>query len=290
MAAAAVFATSVATTVATSLIDLFAGGHAIRNDISNEVYHADRSCVSVSGLKQILRSPAHFRAYLDGERKETPAMFFGTALHTRLLEPDVFDAEYVTAPASDKRTSEYKEFQLANANKRILTAEQMAILDGIARSVQGHVSLSTLLRAGLKEHTIIWQDEETGIWLKIRPDCLCAGLDVGTCLDLKSTEDASASEFVRSCVNYDYDLQSAVYLDGLQKAFCRDFDFCFGAIEKSEPFGVALYGAPEEMLLRGQRRFRQALRALKHCRETDEWPSYQPQGDYELLDWPRWAA
>jgi hypothetical protein len=44
------------------------------------------------------------------------------------------------------------------------------------------------------------------------------------------------------------------------------------------------------MLERGERRFRQALHLLKSCRESGEWPSYQPAGDYALLDWPRWAA
>lgn len=273
-----------------SLRDLFSNGPSIRGDISNEVYHADRSCVSVSSLKQLLRSPAHFRAHLDGQRHETPAMFFGTAIHARLLEPDLFAREYVVAPTGDKRTSESKAFHLANADKRILTADQAVAIEGIARNVAAHSSLSTLLRAGLKEQTIIWQDQETGIWLKIRPDCLCSDLGTGICLDVKSTDDASPAEFPRACVNFDYDLQSAVYRDGLLTVFRRDFDFCFGAVEKSEPYGVALYGAPDEMLIRGRRRFRRALAILQRCLETDEWPSYQPFGDYEILEWPRWAA
>jgi hypothetical protein len=277
-------------TAVPSLRDLFNDNRRMRADISNSQYHSDRSCVSVSGLKQLLRSPAHFRAYLDGQRKETPAMFFGTAVHSRLLEPKVFATDYVLAPTSDKRSTEYKEFQIANADKLILTAEQMATLEGMERAAHAHTSLNTLLRAGLKEQTIIWQDEATGIWLKIRPDCLCIGIGDGNCLDLKSTEDASVPEFSRTCVNYHYDLQAAVYLSGLRAVFGRDFDFCFGAIEKSEPYGVALYGAPEEMLSRGERRFRQALNILKHCRDTDTWPSYQPHGAYDLLEWPRWAA
>ena len=55
-------------TLQPSLRDLFAHGCLMRSDISSEVYHGDRSCVSVSGLKQLLRSPEHFRAYLDSER------------------------------------------------------------------------------------------------------------------------------------------------------------------------------------------------------------------------------
>jgi hypothetical protein len=261
-----------------------------RPDIPIEVYHADRSCVSSTGLKEILRSPAHYQAYLTSERKETPALFLGTAIHAKLLEPALFDETYVIAPVGDKRAKEYKEFEIANANKKILTPEQAEIIEGIATSVSMHTSASALLRAGLVEHSIIWQDEETGIWLKIRPDCLCVDFDTGICLDVKSTDDASHGAFLRSCINYNYDLSAALYVEGLRNTFRRDFDFCFLATEKNKPYGVALYGASEDMLSRGERRVRQALRLLKQCRDNDEWPCYQPDGGYEVLEWPRWAA
>lgn len=273
-----------------SLLELFDGGRLhCRPDIPNEVYHADRSCVSTSGLKEILRSPGHFQAYLEGSnRKETPAMFMGTAVHARLLEPLVFASEYVVAPVSDKRSKDWKEFEIANANKKIITPDQSAVIEGIAQSVATHVSASSLLRAGLVEHTIIWQDEETGIWLKIRPDCLCIDFG-GMCVDVKKTVDASKAAFPRACVNYDYDIQVAFYLEGLRVVFQRDFDFMFLCVEEEFPHGRALYGAPSDMIDRGKRRFRQALRTLKACRDSGEWPGYQPNGDFEVLEWPRYA-
>jgi hypothetical protein len=273
---------------APSLLDRFLPGDVMRSDISNADYHADRSCVSVSGLKQLLRSPAHFQAYLDGARDETPALFFGRAIHTRVLEPEAFATDYVVAPVSDRRIKEYKDFALQHADKQILTPEQAVQLEGLAERIAQHTSAQTLIRAGLKEHTLVAQDEETGIWLKVRPDNLC--LDFGVCLDLKSCEDASAPAFVRSCVSYDYDLQAAVYRRVLRERLGTDFDFAFLAFEKDDPYGVALYGAPPEMIARGERRMRQALDTLARARETGCWPAYQPDGGYALLDWPRWAS
>ena len=86
-----------------SLLALFNHGQLhCRPDIPNEVYHADRSCVSTSGLKKILRSPAHYQASLaSANRKETPAMFLGTATHSRLLEPELFEQELMVAPDGD---------------------------------------------------------------------------------------------------------------------------------------------------------------------------------------------
>lgn len=266
------------------------GDLSCRWDIPNELYHADRSCVSVSGLKHILRSPAHYQAYLNGDQnKETPAKFMGSAVHARVLEPNLFKDEYVVAPVSDKRSKAYKEFEIANANKKIITADQFVLLEGIARSIEAHESATTLIRAGLIEHTFIWCDPETNIWLKIRPDCLCIDFATGICLDLKKTVDASNAVFSRACVNYQYDLQAAVYLEGLQQIFKRDFDFAFLAVEEDAPHACAMYGAPEDMLMRGRRLFRKALNRVAICRETGDWPAYQPEGDFEILEWPSWA-
>ena len=273
-----------------SLLDLFQGPERIRADISNEDYHADRSCVSVSGLKKLLRSPAHFRHSQITVHNETPAMFFGTALHTAVLEPERFASDYVIAPPDNKNTKTYKTFVEENADKLILSAALKEQIDAMVSVIYAHGSARTLIRAGLKEHTIIWRDEETGIWLKIRPDNLVMDFGRAICLDLKSCEDASPEAFARNCVNYDYDLQAAVYLNGIRSALETDAEFAFLASEKEAPHGCALYGAPEKMLVRGERRFREALQTLKRCRETDRWDCYQPAGDYSMLDWPRWAA
>jgi hypothetical protein len=275
-------------TVGVSLVDLYQQGGSLP-DISNEVYHADRSCISVSGLKQLLRSPAHYQSYLTETRKETPALFYGTAIHARLLEPEVYARTYIGAYNLDKRKKDYAEFEVMTAGLRILSRDQMTAIERINENVMAHASARALLRGGTVEQTLIWQDEETGVWLKIRPDCLNFDFGDGICVDVKSTDDASGAEFPRSCVKYDYDLQAAVYLDGLRAVYKRDFDFAFLAVEKDGPYGVALYGAPEEMLERGRRRFRQALQLLVKCRDTGSWPCYQQDGGYEILDWPRYA-
>lgn len=275
-----------------TLRDLFVAGEPFRLDVSHAAYHADRSCVSSTGIKVLAtKSAAHYRDYLDGgPRKETPAMFLGTAIHARVLEPGEFDTRYVVAPISDKRTAEWKDFVIDNPDRIPLTLNQHAIIEGIAKSVNAHPGAADLLKCGFKEATLIWQDEETGIWLKIRPDCLCVDFDTGISMDLKSTDDAHAFEFARSCVSFNYDISAAMYLDGLRTVFKRDFDFAFLAAEKDRPYQVALYGAPDEMLQRGMRRYREALRLLANCIRQQRWPGYQPDGGYEILEWPRYAA
>jgi hypothetical protein len=272
-----------------SLREIFGELHC-RPDIPASLYHADRSCISASSLKRVLRSPAHYQAYLNEEASaDTTTFMLGRAIHTCLLEPHLFDEEFVVAPYQDRRTKEFKAFALANATRNIITPDQAEMLTGIVHAVTAHKMAASLLRAGLVEHTIIWQDPETGLWLKIRPDCLLIDLATGLCLDIKSAEDASKRAFARACVAYDYDVQAALYTRGLRTVLGRDFDFAFLAIEKLRPYGVNLLGAPIEMLQRGERRVREGLRIIKHCQETGVWPGYQPDGDYDLLDWPNWA-
>ena len=66
-----------------SLLALFNPGEwHCRPDVPNEVYYADRSCTCPSDLKQIVRSHAHYPVCPDcANRKETPALFLGTATH-----------------------------------------------------------------------------------------------------------------------------------------------------------------------------------------------------------------
>lgn len=258
-------------------------------NMTNEQYHADRSAVSSSGLKKLLISPAHYKDYIEAERVETTALRVGTAIHTALLEPEVFSQTYIVAPVVDRRTKEGKaawaEFLATLGDKKVVTEAELQMLRGIAAEVAKHKMASTLLTIGVAEQSIFWTDKETGIRCKVRPDSLSAYAT----LDVKSTESAHRADFPRSCVRYGYDLSAAMYQEGVREATGEVRDFVFLAVEKSSPHACALYKASEEMLASGYQKFRFALRTLAECREKGVWPSYQPDGDYELVDWPRYA-
>ena len=71
-----------------------------RNDLSNESYQNDfRSYLSSSDIRRLLRSPAHYK---NPTRIESPAMAFGTLVHTFVLEPGVAEARYRTRAAIAK--------------------------------------------------------------------------------------------------------------------------------------------------------------------------------------------
>ena len=80
----------------------------IVSDLDNELYHKAYG-LSCSDLKVMLRSPAHYHASLLFPQKTTPEMLLGSALHTAVLQPELFDEEYMELPKLDRRTKEGKE-------------------------------------------------------------------------------------------------------------------------------------------------------------------------------------
>ncbi|MDD2742061.1 MAG: PD-(D/E)XK nuclease-like domain-containing protein [Rhodocyclaceae bacterium] len=258
-------------------------------DMTNAAYHGDRDIVSSSGLKKILVSPLHYQAYLTGKSEETTALRVGTAIHTALLEPHLFDSSYVVAPTVDRRTkdgkAQWEAFMATLGTKSLVTEAERSMIDGIVAQVRQHKMANTLLGMGKAEQSIFWTDEETGIRCKVRPDSLSSY----AILDVKSTESAHRDEFPRSCVRYGYDLSAAMYQEGVRQLTGETVDFVFLAVEKSNPHLCALYKASEEMMVSGYAKFRNALRILAECRASGVWGGYQPEGDYELIDWPRYA-
>ena len=78
----------------------------IQRDIPAEQYHQRRlDEASASGLKQLLRSPAHFKHWVANpdDDKASPALTFGKALHCATLEPDVFLRTYAVVPSGSPK-------------------------------------------------------------------------------------------------------------------------------------------------------------------------------------------
>ena len=59
--------------------------------MTNKQYHSMVEYLSKSSLDQLHKSPAHFQAYIQGEKKEpTASMVFGSLVHSVLFDQDDF--------------------------------------------------------------------------------------------------------------------------------------------------------------------------------------------------------
>lgn len=251
--------------------------------LPSDQYHAEPR-LNNSSIKQLLKSPAHYQAYLSASREPTKAMIIGSATHTAVLEPHLFDEQYIVAPDDlDKRTKEGKTAfaELLKSGKTILTASDHAIITAIAQSVLNHFTAKTLLSTGNAEVSIYTDID--GVPAKCRMDWLRPGL----ILDLKTTDDASPSGFSRSVAQYGYDVQAAWYIDCAKAEGLGIETFIFIAVEKEPPYAVGIYELDTDSIEVGRRKYQRALSIWKHCTATDEWPGYSE--DIITIQMPAWA-
>lgn len=248
--------------------------------ISNEAYHAANG-ISRSQLMLLDKSPYHFWYHVlsgEAEKKESTAnMNIGSAFHTRLLEPELFDNEYAIMPSIDRRTKQGKEDYQAfiddSKGKIVLTLEQFEKIDTMAQLVKRHEIVSTLLDEAVFEQSIFWTDPETGLQFKTRPDIWSDKMIV----DLKTIADASLYKMKRSALDYGYYLQAGMAYEGC-KAIGKPFEmFVILACEKEAPHVPAVFMMDDTALQFGIDQFQKYKTTMAECMKRDEWPGYPVQ-------------
>lgn len=230
-------------------------------DIPLDIYLNDRSHISSSGLKRILKSPLHLQRYLARHHESSPQLDFGTAVHCALLEPERFQREYIALPVTRTDLFHDEDLQLIEAQQPVhfITETQMAALQGIVAEVQKQPEIVRLLQEGQAERSLFWQDPETGIGCKIRPDMLLLPHMI---LELKTTFDSSLSVFQRTCLMQQYHLSAAMYLEGVWQVTGDQPKYLYLVASRNPPYAVQSFVPSDEMLEQGKALFRLALKKL----------------------------
>lgn len=264
-------------------------------DMSNSDYHAG-SGVSKSGVSKLLKSPAHYwAAYMDPENESkdpTPAMVMGSLTHTLVLEPEKLESEYIVAPEISRRSKAGKEawekFTAEAGSRQIISQEQLDQAKRIREAVAAHSFAGPALSGGKAEHSFFWEDELTGVLAKCRPDYI-RELPAGVVLlDVKTTDDASASAFAKTCANFGYHISAAMTMDGYEAVTgIRPLAYKFVVIERDKPFGIAVYDLEQPAVALGREQYQTALSIYRECVESGAWNAY-PENS-QTINLPVWA-
>lgn len=250
-------------------------------------YHAHPALGS-SRLRELLRSPAHFRANL---RRETEALTLGSLVHTLVLEPHTFPERYVVIPKINGRTREGKAQRAAlEADPRVpVDGETMAEASACATSIMAH-RVYQQIRDAQVEHTVFWDEEidlDEGNAVTIK--CKARFDVVGPWLvDLKTTRDASPKGFQRAIATYGYHIQAAHYMAGAIANGMEPRGFLFACVETTPPYLSTGYLLGNPTLEQGERERREALSIYARCVCEDRWPGYNDDR-IEVIDLPAWA-
>lgn len=262
----------------------------LRNDLSNDEYHALTDWWSSSQLKHALPE-----RYKEGGSQE--ALDFGTLFHTAVLEPHdlaeyvALDAEKIGVKADGSKASNptmtvawKRAVAEAEADGRTVVAQSdMDRALAMADAVRAHDTSAALLfgDTGTYEESAFALDEN-GVQHKARFDRRIPGAIV----DLKSTSaKPGADSLSRAVIDYGYDLSAAHYLAVADLLGLDVQAFALVFCTKTEPYRVTVAELDATFLARGE-----ALRRLALDRLTDPAaPAYEGASGFLTITAPRWA-
>lgn len=277
-------------------------------DISNEDYHGREICpapsISSTGLKKMVGhlglqskgcSPRHYweSSPLNPRRKpqeQTDALRLGSAFHDALLLPDRWrdaDCYHVTPEGFSRAKSKAMADEIAAADMAaadgctIVSFDEHEEITAMVAAMRANPLVDAVLANGQAEVTLAFKDEETGVWLRARPDWLLDSKRYG--INVKTTADASHSGFQSDVTKYRYAMSAALELDAIEAVFgIRPANYLHPVIEKPargswEPgnyLPVALWELPAEDIEYGRMLNRRAIRLFADCLSADRWPGY----------------
>lgn len=257
----------------------------INPKMSNEEYHGNRTHISSSALKLMLKYPKQFyRKYVLNEEDNMSgaALDFGSYLHALILEPEIIADEFALFTGAMRRGKSWEEFEKVNNDKIIITKAQDALAQKLLKyyeeatvslgkqGVDKEVPISSFFTGGKAEETVGVTID--GIQVKVRFDYRKEFESFGSINDVKTTKDRiDTKEQVEAiCDAFDYDLSAALYVDAIEKITDKPYDFYFCFISKHDyaQEKVKIYKASRKMLQRGREKYKKAIKLLKEARKT----------------------
>ena len=283
--------------------------------------HPDRAYHEAPGLSSTavktfaLKSPRHywwFYVQKQDRRKETDALFLGTAVHCAVLEPERFERDYQaeidpeSIPGVMKTVPELKQYCEQHELSKVGTKQELTarilqynpdapVWDVLLERQKQKKSVRILkcdtldkvrrmrdsVHANPEAHALLSEGQpEVSVWGQHEVTgtlvkCRADWLRAdGICADLKTCACASPSKFAKDMANFGYDLQDVHYTTTLTSAGKDCSAFCFVAVESEPPYLCQVYELDERSRRLASLRYEKALFELDQCKASDQWPGY----------------
>jgi len=220
-------------------------------DMEHNFYHSVPG-ISSSNIRRFGQSQLHA---FEEENETTPAMKFGTAAHSLIVEGEEAFVNDVVCLSGSPYTNANKELKKEYEDRglTVITAKDKDTLYGMKEAMlpEGikHISASQgeypdVFNSPF-ERAIFWWEQD--LLLKVKSDVVRYPLNSPhqsnaiILVDYKTTVDCSVKGFTSSIRKYQYDLQAAWYKRGFEKAGFNVVDFIFVAQEKKKPFASKIF-------------------------------------------------
>jgi len=232
--------------------------------------------ISNSKLGWYKQSPAHFKYFQEHGTEDKAAYLIGSASHTILFEPKLFEYSYHVLDESERpepdkdyrspKNKQWKEEQYeAYSHKSIITTKEYDTIMFMMEVIQKNDQAKEILQGCEFEKEVFWTDPVTGLECKKKVDIS------GTShrADYKTTDNADPYVWQKKAWRFDYYRQAGFYdLD-------EPKEFWFIAQEKTAPYGVSVHKCTPELINYGKDESMKLLGQIKSCIDADFWPSYE---------------
>jgi hypothetical protein len=237
----------------------------------------------------------------------TKPMILGRAAHHLFLGESDFGKQFVRRPDelggfpwNGNRTI-HREWLAEQEGKglTVLTPDQIEAIVGMGGALAKHPMVTAGLLSGDIECSGFIQDDDTGLWLKVRPDAIPGDNDF---VDLKVMSDISEEGIFRAIGDRGYHRQGALVCEVIARirgeplrfrppGEGEGFSFSLVCVEATRPHCIEVVTLKVDDLERGAKENRLALRLLKKALDKNEWPGptgYQRDARYAgVVDWKR---
>lgn len=244
-------------------------------DLPMAVYHGD-CCVGPSVSSTVLRAVEQrslrhgwMASHLNPDREESPkdAFRLGTALHSLSFEGALSPKYFAISKYDEFRTNEAKAWRDAqiNAGRTVLKQKDLKIVKDMCEALLEEPAIQQGLfdEKGEVETSVFHKDEETGLWLKVRPDVVPVN---PVLVDLKTTADASRRAVERNVIDYGYHMQLALAAEVIEKVVGTPIEECWLVmIEKEAPHTVVFAEIDMDLVAWGRVLNRAAMRKFADC-------------------------
>lgn len=250
---------------------------------SNEAYHADRTALSSSALKLLLKDPGQFYTeYMLNQKPEQAykaAFEDGTLTHALILEPETV-ANYAVFPGLRKHGKAWEDFKEANAGKICISAAQMLRAEKLYKAHASMEVATKLVSNGLPEHTMVGTVLDQAV--KARADYIVPKQYI---VDVKTTSLPSDRDlFAETVTQYGYHLSAALYRRIAEQTYGVPHDFYWEVLSK-EDGQCHVYKASEQTLAAGDVLVQRAILLYKKCVASGVWSTEQPETDRSTVNY-----
>lgn len=245
--------------------------------------------ISSSGLRKLLPEsgscPAKFWAFspLNPNRfpdETTAALDFGRAAHCLALGEPEFNKYFIVSPYDDFRKGEARAWR-DEQTRTVVKAEDFETIQAIAAIQKRSTQCMRAFEEGKAERSLIWQDDETGIWLKARPDWLPDDPTKRFVAEYKTCLTIEPARLSSDVFKYGYNIQAAMQIDGVRAVMgVEPIGIAHVCQEKEPPYLVELRMFTPEQIEDGRQQYRHALKILAECLKTNHWPGYTNEPTY----------